>query len=139
MFEVHDRLDEAEIDRGLAAVTRDGLASQAMMSFTSGAFLVAFALQLGASNAVVGLLAAISPLAQLIQVPAIWLVERVRNRKAVTIVSVAVARMFLPFIAAIPFLFDGDEAIQVLLGAFFVRWSLGAIEGMATAYVAASR
>ncbi len=129
MFEVHDRLDEAEIDRGLAAVTRDGMASQAMMSFTSGAFLVAFALQLGASNAVIGLLAAISPLTQLIQVPAIWLVERVQNRKAVTMVSVVAARMFLPFIAAIPFLFDGDAAIQVLLGAFLVRWSLGAIAG----------
>jgi len=36
---------------------------------TGGAFLVAFAVKLGASNLVIGLLAAIGPLSQLLQLP----------------------------------------------------------------------
>jgi len=46
---------------------KDGVASQAMGVLTGGAFLIAFAIKLGASNFVIGLLAAIGPLSQLLQ------------------------------------------------------------------------
>ena len=51
-----------------------------MVTLTGGVFLVAFALKLEASNTIIGLLAAIPPLAQLIQIPAIYLVEKYRVR-----------------------------------------------------------
>jgi len=60
---------ETELPPGLNAVIRDGLASQAMATLTGGALLGAFALKLGASNLMIGLLAAIPPLAQLIRSP----------------------------------------------------------------------
>ena len=71
-FPVEDKLTEEEIQFGLKAVVNDGLASQAMVTLTGGAFLIAFALKLGASNAVIGLLAAIPPLTQLLQIPSIY-------------------------------------------------------------------
>ena len=60
-FTVKDALTQEEVQSGLQAVIKDGLASQAMVTFTGGTLLVAFALKLGASNLVIGLLAAIPP------------------------------------------------------------------------------
>jgi hypothetical protein len=59
-----------------------------MGALTGGAFLVAFALSIGASNKVIGLLAAIGPMAQLLQIPAVALVDKIRLRKLITIVAV---------------------------------------------------
>ncbi len=77
-FTVKDTLTEEEIQSGLGAVIKDGLTTQTMVTLTGGVFLVAFALKLEASNTIIGLLAAIPPLAQLIQIPAIYLVETYR-------------------------------------------------------------
>lgn len=65
-FTVKDTLTEEEIQSGLRAIIKDGLTTQTMLTLTGGVFLVAFALKLGASNTIIGLLAAIPPLAQLI-------------------------------------------------------------------------
>jgi len=83
-FAVKDTLTEEEIQSGLRNVIKDGLTSQTMGTLTGGVFLVAFALKLGASNTTIGLLAAIPPLAQLIQIPSIYLVEKYRVRRAIT-------------------------------------------------------
>ena len=50
-----------------------------MLTITGGVFLVTFALKMVASNLVIGLLAAIPPLAQLIQIPSVYLVEKYRS------------------------------------------------------------
>jgi hypothetical protein len=71
MLNPKETLSEDDVTKGLSFIIRDGLATQAMVTLTSGIFLVAFGLQLGASNTVIGLLAAIPPLAELIQMPAI--------------------------------------------------------------------
>jgi hypothetical protein len=64
-FAAKDTLTEEEVQSGLRAVIRDGMASTAMATLTGGPFLVAFALKLGASNLVIGLMAAISPQAKM--------------------------------------------------------------------------
>ncbi|MFA5268832.1 MAG: MFS transporter, partial [Methanoregula sp.] len=78
-------------------------------------FLVAFGLQLGASNTVIGLLAAIPPLTELIQMPAISVVEKVRDRRLVCVSASIVARLFWIVIALIPFLFGPAAAVPVLI------------------------
>ena len=75
-FRPQDTIKREEIEKGLQAVVKDGLASQAMSTLTGGAFLVDFALLLGASNFFIGVLAAIPALTQLIQIPATFLVEK---------------------------------------------------------------
>ena len=108
-FKVSDKLTDAEIEKGLRNVIKDGLTSQAMVTLTGGIFLVAFALKLGASNTVIGLLAAIPALAQLVQIPSIYFIEKYRTRRAITVYAGILSRMFLLFAALIPFLFISRE------------------------------
>ena len=50
-------LTDAEVQAGMKLVRVEGLTTEAMTTLTSGAFLVAFALLLGAKNFEIGLLA----------------------------------------------------------------------------------
>ncbi|MBN1845172.1 MAG: MFS transporter [Sedimentisphaerales bacterium] len=124
-----EKLTDQEIQTGLSWILRDGIASQAMVTLTSGAFLIAFALQLGASNLVIGLLAAIGPLAQLMQLPAIYVIELLRNRRRIVVVSACVSRLCWLFIGLIPFLFPVRPALGLLLGALVVNAAAGAVSG----------
>jgi MFS family permease len=98
-----------------------------MDTLTSGAFLVAFALLLGASNTVVGLLAAVSPLAQLLQILAIYLVERTASRKALVVRNSVLSRISWLVIAVIPWLVATEQRVPVLLMCLFVYYGLGSI------------
>jgi hypothetical protein len=73
---------EREDRRVLRLVLFDALASEAMGTFTTGVFLVGFAVALGADNFAIGMLAAVPFFAQLLQIPAVLLVERWRVRRA---------------------------------------------------------
>ena len=127
MMTPKETLSEDEIKKGLSYVLKDGLATQAMVTLTGGVFLVAFGLQLGASNTVIGLLAAIPPLAELIQMPAISVVENVRNRRLVCVSASIVARLFWVVIALIPFLFGPSAAVPVLIISLVLYGCISAI------------
>ncbi|NJN51728.1 MAG: hypothetical protein HC809_08075 [Gammaproteobacteria bacterium] len=73
-------------------IVRNGVGIQIMETLAVGAFLTAFAVQLGASNFAIGLLAAVPHLSQLAQLPAMLVVDRLRDRKKVYFVSGMVAR-----------------------------------------------
>ncbi|HUW18003.1 MAG TPA: MFS transporter [Sedimentisphaerales bacterium] len=128
-FEVKDSLTEEEIRSGLGYVIKDGIASQAMGILTGGAFLVAFAIKLGASNLVIGLLAAIGPLSQLLQLPSVLLIEKMRNRRAITVVAAGLGRLCWLLIALIPLLFTGRTGLGILLASIVVASALGAMSG----------
>ena len=53
--------------RGLRLVLYDALASEAMGTLTTGVFLAGFAVELGASNLAIGVLAAVPFFVQLLQ------------------------------------------------------------------------
>lgn len=126
-FAVKDTLTEEDVESGLRAVIRDGLASQAMVTFTGGAFLVAFALKLGASNLVIGLLAAIPPLLQLIQIPSIYLVEKIRNRRAISVYASALSRTMWLLIALLSVFLPPKAGLTVLITALILHAALGAV------------
>jgi MFS family permease len=126
-FAAKDTLTEEEVQSGLRAVIKDGMASTAMATLTGGPFLVAFALKLGASNLVIGLLAAIPPLAQLIQIPSIYLVERIRNRRVISMAASAGGRSFWLLIGLIPFLFSTEAGLTFLLIAILVNSAFTAV------------
>ena len=98
-----------------------------MVTFTSGVFLIAYALQLGASNFVIGLLAAIGPLAQLMQLPAIYVVERFRNRRAIVVLMASISRLCWLFIGLIPFLFSPQLGLGLLLSDLIINSTTGAV------------
>jgi MFS family permease len=102
-----------------------------MDTFAGGAFLIVFALLLGASNTVVGLLAAISPLTQLIQLPAIYLVDRMASRKTIVVFSSFFSRIFLLVIAVIPWLVMNEHRLLVLFVCLFLYFGLASISACA--------
>ena len=129
MFKAEEELSESQIQSALKFIVRDGVASQAMGILTGGAFLIAFAVKLGASNFVIGLLAAIGPLSQLLQLPSIFLVEKIRNRRLITVVAAGLSRLCWLIIALSPFMFPAKIAIAVLLILLIAVSAFGAIAG----------
>jgi MFS family permease len=128
-FKTEETLDENQVQSALKYIIRDGVASQAVGILTGGAFLIAFAVKLGASNLVIGLLAAIGPLSQLLQLPSIFLVEKIRNRRLITVIAAALSRLCWLIIALSPFLFPARMAIVVLLILLVAVSAFGAIAG----------
>ncbi len=115
IFATKESLTDEEVARGLKLVIGDGLATQAMVTLTGGIFLVAFALQLGASNTIIGLLAAIPPLAELLQIPAVYVVDRVQKRRLVVVVASLAARLLWIPIILIPFFLSPEQGLVVLI------------------------
>ncbi|MDP8261948.1 MAG: MFS transporter [Candidatus Ancaeobacter aquaticus] len=124
-------ITEQQLTTGLNAVVKDGIMSHLMGIFTSGVFLVGIALHLGASNFEIGLIAAIPPLSQLIQIPAIYLIEAVNNRKKIVLASAFISRFAWLFVALSPFLFSPSMGIIILIGAILFQSTIGGIAGCA--------
>lgn len=112
-------LSEQQVDRGLRLLLRESLFSQSSVTLFGGVFLIDFALRLGASNAVIGLLAAIPFFAQVLQLPSIFLVERVRRRRAITLVCSGTSRLGIVVLILIPFLWNDHR------GRWFVLVGMG--------------
>lgn len=100
-------LTETERSRGLHFLYLDGLCGHAMTLLVTGAFLPGMAVALGASNFIVGLLASLGPISQMLQIPAIIVVERVRLRKLLTVAFAIGSRLMLFVVAIPPFFFTG--------------------------------
>ncbi|MDY6893439.1 MAG: MFS transporter [Chloroflexota bacterium] len=128
-FSPHAVLSPEEEQKGLKAIVWDGILSQAMGSLQGGAFLAAFALALGATNFEIGILAAIPFFAQISQILAVYLVETVRNRKAIVVIFAVCGRLVWLVIIFIPILFLGKQGITLLMLAVFSSSVLGAIAG----------
>lgn len=127
LFPVKDSLTDEERELGLHYVIRDGMASQTMASLTGSAILVAFAIELGASNTLIGLLAAIPHLAQLVQLPAVGIVNRLRNRRLISVVSSSVGRAAWLLVAAAPFILSTTGILAALVTALMIASILAAV------------
>ena len=107
----------------------DGIFTQGMVSLLGGPFLAGFLVALGASNFWIGVASGIPPLAQLFQLPAIWLVERIRKRRLICVVASFLSRIIwlLPIIAS----FFGSKEFFLPLILFTIFWqaSLAAVSG----------
>jgi MFS family permease len=128
-FPVDDALAPDQVENGLRGVLKDGLASQAMGTLTSGPFLVGYALAVGGGNTAVGILAAIPFFAQLLQLPAVSLIEALRRRRAVCIVALSISRLFLLPMAAAALAPQGRSALGLLVLGLAGHAGFGAIAG----------
>jgi MFS family permease len=122
-------ITEKEVQKGLRHIIMDGLTTSVMSTLTGSVFLVAFALSLGASSLVVGLLAAIPSLANVIQIPTIYLVEKFQVRRSITMLAAALSRSFLLAIAFIPFLVPLNVAIPLVMVALTLNAMLASVGG----------
>jgi len=111
-------LSERDRRKGLKYLFYDGLCSHAMALLVTGAFLPGMALALGASNLVIGVLASLAPIAQMAQIPAILVVEKVGLRKLLTVLFAGGSRLSLVAAAFTPFV--APESSQVFLFTLFM-------------------
>ncbi len=123
-------LTEQDIKRGLRLVIGDGLATETITSLTTGAFLVAFALLMGANNFQIGMLASLPTFTNIFQLLSIWLVQKYNNRRAVVVICTTLARVPLLIIASLPLLFD-IASIDTLIFYLFFYYFFGSISGPA--------
>lgn len=124
-------LSKEEVDRGLSSVLRVGVAGQAMTTLTEGVFLVLLANELNAPLYLIGLLAAIPPLAQLVQIPSVYLIERYQNRKKIVLFAHTGTRACILLIALIPALFSPLLGLTFLLIFLLFRGIFAAIANSA--------
>ncbi|MGE9296415.1 MAG: MFS transporter [Puniceicoccales bacterium] len=119
-----------ELERGMRRLVVDAVCSRVMTVLTGGAFLVGMGLALGASNLVIGVLAAIMPLSQVVQIPAILLVNSVASKRRLVVYTATAARVFLLMIAVTPF---APASMQVTLFLTFLAlfFMLSAVAGCA--------
>lgn len=122
------RLSKREVRKGLKLVIVDGLAAEMMTSFTGGAFLVALALLMGASNFQIGLLASLPTFTHLFQLLSIWLVRRYNNRRAIAVACSLLARIPLLIIGILAFVSEGSS-INVLIFFLFFYYFFGSVAG----------
>ncbi len=127
--DVKDTLTEEDFQKGFKAFIKDGLTTEVMAALTGGVFLVAFALKLGASNMLIGLLAAIPPLVQLVQIPSIYLIEKFRTRRTICMYAAASSRLLWLLIALIPFMVPDNERLTVLVIVILLSTALSALAG----------
>lgn len=125
-FQPADELTTEKQQKALQWVLRDGLAAQALTTLTGGAFLVSFALLLGASNAQIGLIAALPTVANIFQLSTVRILRRIQNRKLLTVGASFFGRlMYLP-IALLPLWLD-MPVLPVVILLLMIHHSLGAI------------
>jgi MFS family permease len=122
-------LTETEVSRGFRGVINDGVATSVMSTLTGSTFLIAFALALGASELVIGLMAMIPALANIIQLPTTYLIEKVRVRRSITVPAAALSRSFWLVIAMVPLAVPFEMALPLVLLAMVPNSILGSIGG----------
>ena len=100
-----------------------------LFSITTSGFLAAFALALGANNLQIGILAALPFLTQILQLPSIWLVEKIRKRKAITLLTSIPTQLLWFVIALIPFFVQTPSrlAITLLMALMGLRGLMAAV------------
>jgi MFS family permease len=121
-------LTEQEVQTGLKKVLTEGLTTEAMTTLTGGAFLVAMALMLGATNFQIGLLAALPTFTNVFQLLSIWLVKRYNNRRAITVICALLARIPLVITGLLCFFSYGS--IHLLIAFLFVYYFFASLAGL---------
>ncbi|HEX8300997.1 MFS transporter [Sphingomonas sp.] len=119
-------ITEDEREAGLRHLVIEAAYSSGAVALTGGVILTAFALHLGASNLMIGILASAPFLTQLLQVPAILIIERTRARKRIAVLTSIFGRLMLLVMAATAFA-AGTAPLLVFLAAQYVLCGLSAV------------
>src|SRR5438105_1275716 len=118
-----------DLERGKRALVKDAAWASMVGALYGGVILVGFALELGATPWHIGLLAAIPFFAQLAQLPAIALIERVRERRKIAVTAVSVSRLMIGALAFLAFVPDHQAALYALLAAQVLITLFGSVGG----------
>ena len=120
-------INRLERYKGLGWLVRNGVAAQVMETLAVGPLLVAFAVERGASNLYIGLIASIPHLAQLMQFPGVWLVERYRKRRLISVLSAGASRPALLLLALAALWPSPQAGLALLLIGLILRYGVAGL------------
>lgn len=123
-------LTEKDVQCGMRLGTKEGLATETMTVLTSGAFLTALSLLLGASNLQIGLVAALPAFSNISQLLTIWLVKRYNNRRAISVLFSVLARIPIMVIGIIALFFPNSISIQFIILFLFFNFFFASMAGL---------
>lgn len=121
-------LTPQQVQSGLRYVIWDGLMAEVMTSLTSGTFLIAMVLLLGATNLQIGILSAMALFTNLAQLISVWLVKKYNNRRAVAVYCAYLARVPL-LVIGFGILLLNWGPVDILLFFLFFHYLFGSIAG----------
>ena len=124
-------LDDVEQQRGMRVLTIEVIFSTLADSVAGGVILTAFALHLGASNALIGTLAAITFWDQLLQGPGVLQVARLKRRKLIAVVGSLVSALAPTMLAALAFAHASSASRTGVVVAVALYGGAGAFAGCA--------
>ena len=123
-------LTEKEVQGGMMLGIKEGLATETMTVLTSGAFLTALSLLLGASNLQIGIIAALPAFANVSQLLTIWLVKRYNNRRALSVLFSVLGRIPILVIGIIALFFPRDISIEFIILFLFFNFFFASMAGL---------
>lgn len=118
-----------DVERGKRALVADAGWASLTGSLYGGVILIGFALELGAGPLLIGLLAAIPFLAQIVQLPAVALVERVRQRRKITVLGATMARILILSLSLLPLIGTASTQLTLLFAAQILVTTFSATAG----------
>ncbi len=122
----YDGLDDG-LRRDVKTSVLEASLSTVMGTFIGGAFLIGFALTLGAGDFEIGLLASLPLLANLIQIAGSFIVAKVGSRKKVCLTYLFLHRLMWAFVAALPLVVFSDRLDDVRVWIFLVLLMVASI------------
>lgn len=125
------QIEPPQLSRGLQTLTREVMFSSTCDSIVMGAILTAVALHLGARPAQIGILTTVAFWAQLLQAPAVLLIERLRRRKMIAVIASFASSLAPASMAALAFSAASPAARIGLVAAVAVYCGAGALAGSA--------
>jgi MFS family permease len=123
--------DDAQRARAAKVLTAEVVFSTSCDTVMTGVLLTAFALHLGASNAVIGVLAAVAFWTQLLQGPGVVLIERLRRRRPIAVVTSLISALAPATLAALAFAAPSSASRTGLVLAVALYTGAGALGGCA--------
>lgn len=129
LFKPKKNISDADLKRSMNWLVAEGIGWQVMESIAVGTILVGYALSLGASNVVIGLLASLPFLGNLTQLPMAYLVEKFRKRKLLTIIAHLLSRPFMLAVAFVAFKKGDPSAPMILFAVYALRYIFGGAGG----------
>ena len=115
----YDNVDES-VKKNVKLSILEGSLSTVMGTFIGGAFLIGFALTLGANDFEIGLLASLPLLANLIQIAGSYIITKVGSRKKVCITYLFLHRLIWTFIAVMPLIVFREHLTEVRVWIFLL-------------------
>lgn len=119
---------KASLRASLRACSAEGLAAEIVGACFSGAVLTAWAVELGASPVLLGVLWGLPYIGQVFQIPALWVTSHL-GRKRAAVVAHAIARQVTLPIAVLPFVDVSVDAKRGVVVGLFALSSLLSVLG----------